>query len=141
MQECIGCVTTSAHKRPYHHHHDHPELGRYPAIICKKKNWFAGYFHETCLRAWHTGLRTRITAYVSANSYVYVCRYSIALYTHGRTQPSGRGSNLVYMHLIRQGRTHAGEGFTVTLAIRKAEGGCCTLQALYPPLYGILTQW
>ena len=105
MQECIGCVTTSAHKRPYHHHHDHPELGRYPAIICKKKNWLAGYFHETCLRAWHTGLRTRITAYVSANSYVYVCRYGIALYTHGRTQPSGRGSNLVYMHHIWQGRT------------------------------------
>ena len=92
--------------------------------------------------AWHTGLRTRITAYVSANSYVRMQVYGIALYTHGRTQPSGRGSNLVYMHHIRQERTQE-RGLQVRPAIRKAQGGggCCTLQALYPPLYGILTQW
>ena len=40
---------------------------------------------------------------------MYVCRYGIALYTHGRTQPSGRGSNLVHMHHTT--RADTGEGF------------------------------
>ena len=53
---------------------------------------------------------------------MYVCRYGIALYTHGCTQPSGRGSNLVYMHHIRQERTQE-RGLQVRPAIRKAEGG------------------
>ena len=53
---------------------------------------------------------------------MYVCRYGIALYTHGCTQPLGRGSNLVYMHHIRQERTQE-RGLQVRPAIRKAEGG------------------
>ena len=76
---------------------------------------------------------------------MYVCRYGIALYTHGRTQPSGRGSNLV--HMYHTARADTGEGFTGQTRDTKSGGGGgggeggCTLQTLYPPLYGILTQW
>ena len=52
---------------------------------------------------------------------MYVCRYGIALYTHGRTQPLGRGSNLVYMH--HTARADTGEGFTGQTRDMKSGGG------------------
>ena len=56
-----------------------------------------------------------------ANTAMYVCRYGIALYTHGRTQPLGRGSNLVYMH--HTARADTGEGFTGQTRDMKSGGG------------------
>ena len=50
---------------------------------------------------------------------MYVCRYGIALYTHGRTQPSGRGSNLVHMHHTARADT----GEEVTGQTRDTLGG------------------
>ena len=52
---------------------------------------------------------------------MYVCRYGIALYTHGRTQPSGRGSNLV--HMYHTARADTGEGFTGQTRDTKSGGG------------------
>ena len=52
---------------------------------------------------------------------MYVCRYGIALYTHGRTQPSGRGSNLVHMHHTT--RADTGEGFAGQTRDTKSGGG------------------
>ena len=90
--------------------------------------------------AWHTGLRTRIPAYVSAYSYVRMQVWHSSVYPWAYAA-SARGSNLVYMH--NTARADTGEGFTGQTRDTKSGGGGGggggTLQALYPPLYGILT--
>ena len=80
-----------------------------------------------------------VREYVSAYSYVRMQAWHSSVYPWAYAA-SARGSNLVYMHkLIRQGWTQE-RGLQVRPTIRKAEGGGGgTLQALYPPLYGILT--
>ena len=70
--------------------------------------------------AWHTGLRTRIPAYMCPHTAMYMQVWHSSVYPWAYAA-SGRGSNLVYMH--HTARADTGEGFTGQTRDKKSGGG------------------